>query len=318
MSPSSRESGEPHEAEDASAGSSPQPQGMELPEDTSLPLFVYGALKPGMPAFEQIRSFVASHTRVTTNGRLYVRDGIPLLHVGQEHGNTTGALLAWRPGKQVDAYKTVCQFEPRKHYKWHKQSVSAGLMANVLVDLHPTKGNPQPVEADEWRLFDDPAFSHGLKVVRGVLIELKNDQDDGAQNRFFRAQMAYLLLWSILERLSGLSFGTTMDPTQRAISMHSLPGMSDIVARRVGREDSVTDSRDPAKSYRLNGQNTKKCFQYYYQVRSNLSHRGKGAYSEFNKVHGSLEELTGIVEEYLASLNAQSLSCADASGPAVG
>jgi hypothetical protein len=273
---------------------------MDMPLDTSLPLFVYGALKPGMPAYGQISGYVATHTHETAKGGLYVRDGLPLLHVEQAHSETNGTLLRWHPGKEREAYRIVCGFEPRKHYKWSALSISPDIEANVLVDRHPAKGNPQPLESNEWNLRDDPAFGPGLEIVQAVLMDL-NDEPN-VERRFFRAQMAYLLLWSILERLSTLSIGPNIEPTKRAIGLHSLPGMVDLLLRHVDREDKVTDSRDPAKCYSLKKQNPKKCFEYYYQVRSNLSHRGKAVFNEFDKVFYSLKELASITDGYLRSL----------------
>ena len=54
--------------------------GVSLPQDLSLPLFVYGSLKPGMPAFESISKLVLDNPEsVQVAGTLYLRDGLPLL-----------------------------------------------------------------------------------------------------------------------------------------------------------------------------------------------------------------------------------------------
>ncbi len=128
---------------------------------------------------------------------------------------------------------------------------------------------------------------------------------DSKWQRFFRCQMAYLLLWSILERLSALCFGPGHDPMQRIKQLHELPGMRDLVRQNVQRTDKVSDSRNPDATYKLDGANAKKCFEYYYQVRSNLSHRGKGMFNEFDKVHCSLRELLTITQLYLVKLKEQ-------------
>lgn len=269
-----------------------------------MPLFVYGALKPGFPAFEAIHESVETFKRDAVIGELLVRDGLPLLDK-TDHGCVEGYLLHWKPGQEGTAYAVVCAFEPRKHYCWSEVTLATGTQANALVIRFPNKGNPQHLDSLSWSLVDDPAFGPGLETVRRVLEEVGSTPDDTFEfnwQRFFRSQMAYLLLWSILERLSALCFGPGQDPMQRIKRLHELPGMEDLVRLNVQRTDKVSDSRNPDTAYILDATNAKKSFDYYYQVRSNLSHRGKGVLDEFDKVYGSLKELLAITEKYLSEL----------------
>jgi hypothetical protein len=276
---------------------------MDSPPNESLPLFVYGAFKPNMPAFEQLRPLVESQLqRDQVKGKLYVRDGLPLLN-GTEFGTVHGFVLRWLPKKENYGYKVVCEFEPRSHYRWSEVTLESGTLANTLVIRFPTKGNPHYIEACSWSLSDDPAFGEGLKTVRLVLEEMNHISD--TWQKFFRSQMAYLLLWSILERLSALCFGPGQDPMKRIKRLHELPEMVNLVRQNVKRTDNVSDSRNPDKAYKLDRTSAKECFEYYYQIRSNLSHRGKGVVNEFEKVHESLKELLAITEQYLGKLTDQ-------------
>jgi len=284
-----------------------QSQAMDLPARLDWPLFVYGALKPGFPAFEAIRASVETFNRDAVTGELWVRDGLPLLSKS-DFGSVEGYLLNWKPGLERAGFVAVCAFEPRKHYAWSEVTLATGTHANALVIRFPNKGNPQHLGSSSWSLADDPAFGPGLETVRQVLAEvdrMPGDSFDSNWQRFFRSQMAYLLLWSILERLSALCFGPGQDPMQRIKRLHELPGMEDLVRLNVQRTDKVSDSRNPDTAYKLDGTNPKKCFDYYYQVRSNLSHRGKGVFSEFDKVHCSLKELLAITEQFLGKLKEQ-------------
>lgn len=286
---------------------SDQSQAMELPARLDLPLFVYGALKPGMPAFVAIRASVATSKPDAVTGELLGRDGLPLLRKS-DHGSVTGYLLHWKPGQERTGYAAVCAFEPRKHYEWSEVTLATGTQANALVIRFQNKGNPQHLDSSSWCLADDPAFGPGLETVWRVVEEvdrMPGDTFDSNWQRFFRSQMAYLLLWSILERLSALCFGPGQDPMQRIKRLHELPGMEDLVRLNVQRTDKVSDSRNPDAAYKLDGTNAKKCFDYYYQVRSNLSHRGKGVFNEFDKVYGSLKELLAITQQYLGKLKEQ-------------
>ena len=282
-------------------------EAIDLPLRLDLPLFVYGALKPGFPAFEQIRGSVEKYSSEMVKGDLMVRDGLPMLSI-EGNREIKGYLLRWQPEHESTAYAAVCAFEPRKHYQWSEVTLATGTVANALVIRSQNKGNPHYLDSSSWSLADDPAFGPGLKAVRGVLEEVDSVSEDSREHewqRFFSSQMAYLLLWSIVERLSALCIGPGLDPMKRIKQLHELPGMQDLVRLNVKREDQVSDSRNPASVIKLDGDNAKDCFLYYYQVRSNLSHRGKGVFKEFDKVNNSLKELLAITEQYLNSLQSQ-------------
>jgi hypothetical protein len=78
--------------------------------------------------------------------------------------------------------------------------------------------------------------------------------------------------------------------------------MNALVDKHIDRTDVVSDTRKPSNKFQLNKLNPEDCFKYYYQVRSNLSHRGKAVPNELEKVMGSLPELLNITEDYLKSL----------------
>lgn len=275
---------------------------MDPPADVSLPLFVYGALKPGMPGHEVLKPFIQREPQKDCLvGELFVRDGLPLL-ILNDSARTEGFVLTWKSGQETAAYEAVCAFEPRKHYVWTPVKLESGLSANALKARYPNKGNPQPLHSASWKLTDDPAFGEGLDVIRFVNEETRSSMQWNDWERFFRAQMAYLLLWSILERLSALSFGPVQDPTQRAHRLHELDGIAELIREVVRRTDRVADSRDPSTSYVLKSDNPLNCFRYYYQVRSNLSHRGKAVHNEVDKVQRSLDELLEITCRYLKGL----------------
>ena len=52
----------------------------------------------------------------------------------------------------------------------------------------------------------------------------------------------------------------------------------------------VVDSRDPGRRHRLAADGTGAA-EYFYQVRSNLSHRGKSAFQDAQLVHKAVTEL---------------------------
>ena len=280
-----------------------------LPEDTSLPLFIYGVLKPGMPAHQQIKPFILDNPEeMKILGQLYVRDGLPLLFDGEVC--VQGFFVRLNPEHNQEAYQIVCNLEPEKLYEWGTVFTPSGRIANTRLGKYPQEGNPQPWVGKDgrpqsnWLLTDDPAFNEGMHTVREALEDISSAI--GPWEKFYRAQMAYLLLWSILERLSALCCGPLENPLQRVKSLARLDGMSNLIKTHVERfNQRVSDSRDPQKIYRLKENNSHRSFLYYYQIRNNLSHRGKGAIREADKVQNSLVELLEITEGYLKRVKIQ-------------
>jgi hypothetical protein len=67
----------------------------------------------------------------------------------------------------------------------------------------------------------------------------------------------------------------------------------------ITRTDEVADSRDPKDPVPLDPANPTSAALYYYQVRNNLSHRGKGAWADGEIVRNSLRELKKIFDAVL-------------------
>ena len=83
--------------------------GVSLPQDLSLPLFVYGSLKPGMPAFESISKLVIDDPEsVQVVGILNLRDGLPLLFL---YGSKKIKGYCSKVWSKKSGYKHVCAFE---------------------------------------------------------------------------------------------------------------------------------------------------------------------------------------------------------------
>lgn len=110
--------------------------------------------------------------------------------------------------------------------------------------------------------------------------------------------MAYLLLWSSIERYCSFVFGPSLDPGEKIKGLDSDQPFCDAL-KTVSREDKVYDTRDPKVLYKLNSENPSHSRKYYYQIRNNLSHRGKGAWKDGEKVRLSLIELYKVFLDVL-------------------
>jgi hypothetical protein len=174
---------------------------MNHPTDTERPFFAYGLFRPGQLAFFQLRELVSSITDPTqVKGSLLLRDGLPIMDQ-RGQGGVNGSLIIFLPGRAAEAYARISAMEPGKHYRWHETEVD-GTSANVLIGLYPQKGSV-PCEDAEWNGWHDPLFTAALEVVEETLESQNFDWD---LKPLFRLQMAYLLLWSSIERYVSLRY----------------------------------------------------------------------------------------------------------------
>ena len=283
------------------AGSRPLP----LPDDTDLPLFVYGLLKPGELAYKQVEPFVDGRPEdAEVAGTLYVRDGLPLLK--PEGGLVRGSLLTFKAEAALPAYETVAGFEPRAQYQWKRMSLLSptGRTANVLVGKKPEVASVYH-ESWEWTGAEDPILNEGVELVRQIANEYGETEFDVTPHeyfdweRLFRLQMAYLFLWTIVERYVALAHGPGLDPGQK-IEALARDAIFAAAVSEIAREHRVADSRDPTDTYSLDRAEPLQSAKYYYQVRNNLIHRGKGTWRDGEIVRQSLTEVLRIVERLLS------------------
>jgi hypothetical protein len=268
------------------------------PVDLSRPLFAYGLLKPGELAFSLLEPFVCSRDRAWTRGTLWLRDGIPLFDPDTD-GEVAGWLLWFDPARLGEAWEAVCSFEPAKQYSRAAVQAHSGAErtdANVLAGRRVREGSAAE-NAQDWSAAQDPVFGEGLAEVERLADEAAPDgsvhpQPDTPElwSSFFRLQAAYLLLWSIVERYTALRFGPGLDPWARVKQLGEDTSFLKAVADAGVKPGVVVDSRDPGRRHQLAADGTGAA-EYFYQVRSNLSHRGKSAFQDVQMVHKAVTEL---------------------------
>jgi hypothetical protein len=265
---------------------------MNIPEDPALPFFAYGLFRPDQLAFHRLREFVVRIQPAEHRGELRLRDGLPILHPNTS-GTVSGTLLYFSAGPQ--AYSRIIEIEPDKQYRW-QESVVAGERANVLIGRSPMKGS-EPAE-DSWDGAHDPLFTSALQVVKEVA-------DDSAKFEWnlkpmFRLQMAYLLLWSAIERFVSLKYHLGDDVWKKVQHLASEPAFVSKLHELNLAERSVFRADDPQTKVTLRN-DPEKAVQYYYQVRSNITHRGKGVVKDHERVLYALRELMQLFEAVLDS-----------------
>jgi hypothetical protein len=274
------------------------------------PLFAYGLLKPRELAYPEIAEYVSQTDAGTIRGCLRLRDGLPLFDPAGP-GEVSGCLLRFDPLRSQEAWAAVGNFVPDKHYKHYKYdtadvAMAAGehVEANVLVGRRIGRGTA-PEELDCWSAVLDPAFVEGLAEVSALTIETAPagvaSQPDGPTfwRVSFRLQAAYLLLWSVVERYTALRHGPGLDPAERITQLGTEDAFR-TAAIDVGAVGSqVYDTRNPADKVVIRADGSG-AGDYFYRVRSNLSHRGKSAVRDGQLVFNALVQLHDAMRVLLA------------------
>ena len=278
----------------------PQNQNNPLkpPRNIDLPFFAYGIFKPNQLAYSRIASFVRKTYPEEINYNMLMRDGVPIIvpkRNDMSHSKTRGHLIYFNDVDSKDAYDIISSNQLEKLYKWEVIEVGEN-KANVLMGVNPKLGSTYhegPEGCYDGK--EDPYFKEAIKVIEQEL----NDKSKHLPsiNNFFRLQMAYMLLWSSIERYCSLKYnGQSIGENNRKLS-------EEIVFRRglkmfVESERKVY-SAENLREYKLNPLKPYDSIRYYYTIRCNAVHRGKAYGSDEYMLRQSLIELLNIFNEVL-------------------
>jgi hypothetical protein len=281
---------------------------MEEPEDPELPFFTYGIFKPGQISHFRLKEYVDHSELATIDRALCERDGIPLLDTFNS-GQTKGELF-WFTSEHVDdAYDEITEIEPENQYEWTHRPVeteSGEYDANLLAGISPYDGG---YKLEDWRgrpiqdwdgRKNDPMFNEALEIIEET-IEKHGKPQDNYFKSFFQLQMAYLLLWTVIERYATLRYGFGRGSYGEREALASEEafaiGLEEVAKNRDGVELHRTHA--PEKTNYLNTDTPEEAIQYYYQVRNNIAHRGKSLDQDLRILEDSLQELYTIFSEYV-------------------
>lgn len=278
----------------------------------NLPFFAYGLFKRGQLAYKQIDELVVDYEPMATvKGVFYERDGLPLLKI-DAYTTVKGALLTFHEGQVHEAYKRINSIEPESQYKWGDIEVlipSGVVKARVLLGIRPDKGSVE-LDYDSWDGKTDPLFTTALDVIEQLVDENKAFMWD--LKNLFRLEMGYLLLWSAIERFVSFRYPlqtSDSDPKRRSIEkqvemISNEPSfksaLKEVVkeeSRNIFRADQNFARR--ARFIKLNPDDPLISIRYYYQLRCNIAHRGKGLPLDHARLISSLEELIYIFRKVL-------------------
>lgn len=268
---------------------------MQPPGDPHLPFFTYGLFQPGELGYLQLRDLVERRVRgQTIKGALRLRDGLPILDpAGQDR--VQGTILYFLQGCEGEAYDRIAKLEPDKYYRWAVTPAEAG-RANFLAGKSPSKGS---ILSDEnaWTGRDDPLFTVALEVVGEIL--KRNRKFAWDLKPLFRLEMAYLLLWSAIERYVSLRYHLGDKAAEKVKNLAHEAAFRETLKEVVKEPRNLFRADDPGSGYVLSGAAPDKSLLYYYQVRNNIVHRGKSSPHDHERLRLSLEELLVIFRAVL-------------------
>jgi hypothetical protein len=273
---------------------------MQLPTDTSLPFFSYGIFRVGGISFICVKEHIKDvHKNKKAVGQLLVRDGIPIIDTEERNAYSNGDIFYFKEAECEEAYGKIIKLEPEKYYTWEQQEID-GVKVNLLSGVKAKKGSVVAENSlwDSWN--DDALFNTAFEIIDEDLSSMKFKSIDG--KKFLKLQMLYLLLWTSIERYLGLRYSFRgAEISSKIRSLANNKNFIEILERRTAktnyRKIYSTDKVEKALTFYSN--NAQKSLEYYYQVRCNITHRGKAALEDSDLVEKCLVDLKGIFIEFL-------------------
>lgn len=291
-------------------------------QNLRMPYFVYGTLKPAEIAHFQIEKFIERFLPATLEDHaLFVRDGAPVIFESKNW--RVGGYLVWPYESQYEEFKLqVNSYEGERLYALQKIEVtcqSNKIECLTHIGKNQGKSNAEPLY-EPWSSKDDPIFSKAFPYLFAEIRKTINSEStDGPEisnwNYYNDITSKYLLLITIIERLAflycGESFTTPEEKngkiyyndrimkriTTLGKSEQFLHSYKNLSGRGFLHHVEVYDSRDANKS--LSTKRAKEALDTWYQVRSNLQHRGKSAWKDVKIVQDSLVSLANLMSDLL-------------------
>jgi gamma-glutamylcyclotransferase (GGCT)/AIG2-like uncharacterized protein YtfP len=260
----------------------------QLPGDTSLPLFVYGALKPGEISWPIIEQHIIDEPRDAKllSHKLLVVDGVPTV-CNYDGKDVRGSLVTFHSAD--DAYQELANFEAvPDRYVWSEAEADipgSHVRCNVLVLANATKTRNDEVE--DWNSSGDAFFGFAIPWSYEKLTKLAGKFDKSRPpspdlyEDFLELQSVFMVLWTLTERII-LFRVKNAQPDNLKYNVHMLSTLPEWAAAaasaRIDTHIGIRSNRDP-----FSEQPTRTSaggFNGWYEARTNVVHRGKGAFKE--------------------------------------
>ena len=271
---------------------------MNGPENLDLPFFAYGFFRPGEISFMGIKDYVFDVKPVIVKGEIKHRDGLNF-YLDNQQKTVDGYLIYFHSGMGKMAYDFINSMEPNKLFTW-RSGILGDVPYNVLYGKKPTKGSVE--NQDEFgrdSVWQDPFFTVALEdTLLNGFVDGNPKIENLTHDKMFKLQMKYMLLWTIIERFIFLrySFGGEVVASTKKFSENLFLKEA---LNKFGFDNPI--KRDlyatnyPKNKIRYSKDDSIKAINYYYQVRCNITHRGKGVHQDLKLLENCYTELYNIL-----------------------
>lgn len=295
-------------------------------ETTSMKsLFVYGTLKPGELAFNQIKHLIDSYTKASlVNSEIFLRDGLPALKIhtteGYSHLTVNGFVLQPRIENSKELFEKVKKYEGT-NYKYVEVTVDTEdnktLDAYTFAGTSIDQSHPEPWKGD-WTSAESPllgyALPHLFQLIRNYQLDAprsigldaywKNSDywlGSGLWPGLLRVEGDFLTLSSIFEHILTLKYGRSLDEKimnklDEFAKDELMQEAFDLVEKP--KEWFVRDVSNIGAG-RISPKNLKQALKTCYTVRSNLTHRGKSVENDAETIYKAAKLLSELLSVYL-------------------
>jgi len=159
----------------------------------------------------------------------------------------------------------------------------------------------------EWSWKADPFFTIALEEIDAIVKNTEKDlfvrQDVDINYRlFFRLQMVYIFLWTIIERYATLKYYLGGNSKKKRLKIADDPLFKKYLKKYVKKQSSplrVYTSDRNFKFFELDSDNPIESIEYYYTIRSNSVHRGKSINWDYDRLKSALTDLQKIFKNML-------------------
>lgn len=274
-------------------------------KNQDLPFFTYGIFKPGQLAYSRIEKYVDSEKTDEKPRdipyRMYIRDGIPLIVESEkEFDSARGYLIYFKKGCERNTYLTISKTLSRALYEWKEIEVD-GIPANVLIGLNPERGISRfgrPIH--NFRGEEDPYFDDAINLIAKTVKKIKESDEKHfiEVNEFLDLQMNYMLLWSAIDRYTSLKYNIRGD--EKVVFAKEYSEIINRVLKDKLNKERIVYNSETLWCNKLNPENPVDSLFYYYTIRCNVVHKGKGVEKrDYDLLADSLVQLYTIFKEVL-------------------
>ena len=261
--------------------------------DKTKPFFAYGFLKPDEIGYGVIKKYVKYYEDYNVlNHELYLKDGLPFALSG--NGSINGFLLTFAPENAELAYRNIAIMTYGGLYNLERVFESEQYVANMLVlNRNVSKQDEELISLvkcnrGEWQSNEDSFFSETMHYLKNYYFEpLFYDSRTEDVPPYYKSyadmsltlQMAYMELWALIDRYCTMSCWVNNTHLTEKARMFAENNERFIKALKVF--DDSFPSKSNEKVYKsCSGKSVKfsvdKIIDYYYTIRCNSVHRGKG------------------------------------------